>query len=313
MQWVAGSTALTRLLAEACGRYVRQAPHLHADDTPIKELAPGLGKTKRSYFWSYVRDGRSCGSRDPPAAWYQYSPGRSGKYPMRHLKDYAGTLQVDAYAGFNRLFEPVGPCTQASKIEIGCWAHARRAFFDVHVATKSPTAEEAILRIDALFELEAQIRGQSPEARRAARQAHAVPLLADLKKWMIATVSQVDKSSALAKAFNYALNHWPALTRYTENGRCEMSNNTAERSIRGIGVGRRNYLFMGSQSGGERAAIAYTLIETCKLNGIDPQAYLEYVLTHIGEQPANRIDELLPWNVADKLHTSQLRSTARAA
>lgn len=316
MQWVAGSTALMQLLAQACGRYVRSAPNIHADDTPIKELAPGRGKTKTSYLWTYVRDGRAWGSRDPPAAWYQYSPGRSGKYPMSHLKDFAGKLQVDAYAGFDRLFVPKVPCARATKLEIACWAHARRKLFDLYDATKSSTAEEALLRIQKLYEIEDEIRGQAPETRHAVRQARAVPLLGELKAWMMSTVAQVDKGSALAKAFNYSLNNWVALLRYTEDGRLEIDNNTGERSIRGIGVGRKNFLFLGSSAGGERAAIAYTLIESCKLNGIDPQRYLEYVLTHIGNYPVNRIDELLPWNVADKLgnsQLSQLQDIARAA
>jgi hypothetical protein len=313
MQWVAGSTGLLAALAEACGRYVRSSANLHADDTPIRVLAPGHGKTKRAYLWTYVRDGRAFGSRDPPAAWYQYSPGRHGKNPASHLKDFVGKLQADAYGGFNRLFQSVVPGAPASKLEVACWAHARRGFFDIHAANGSATAEEAVRRILKLYEIEAQVRGQSPEARLAARQARAVPILTDLKRWMMTTLGEVEKGSALAKAFNSALNNWEALLRYTEDGRCEIDNNTAERSIRGIGLGRKNFLFLGSNSGGDRAAIAYTLIETCKLNGIDPQAYLEYVLTRINGHPINRIDELLPWNVAPFLSQSQQQSTRRAA
>jgi transposase len=178
----------------------------------------------------------------------------------------------------------------------------RRKYFDLYEAMKSPTAQEALERIGKLYEIEEAIRGQSPEARRAARQAHAVPVLEALHAWMIQTRAQVENKSALAGAFDYALERWDTLIRYTEDGRLEIDNNIAERSLRGAGVGRKNYLFFGSDAGGERAAIAYSLIETCKLNQIDPQRYLEYVLARIAEHPINRIEELLPWNVADKLN-----------
>jgi hypothetical protein len=196
---------------------------------------------------------------------------------------------------------------------VACFAHARRKHFDLYAATKSPTAKEALDRIGKLYEIETAIRGQSPEARRAARQKHAVPLLNALHAWMIHTRTQVENKSALAGAFDYALERWEALTRYTEDGCLEIDNNIAERSLRGAGVGRKNFLFFGSDTGGDRAAIAYSLIETCKLNHIDPQRYLEYVLARIAEHPINRIDELLPWNVADKLNQPAQVSQALAA
>ena len=313
MQWVGASSELLGPLVAALARYVLAAPNLNADDTPIKVLAPGTGKTKKGHLWTYVRDGRGWGSRDPPAVWYRYSPSWHGRYPQKHLATYRGKLQVDGYAGFEALFVPKTPQVPARIEEVACFAHARRKHFDLYAATKSPTAKEALDRIGKLYEIETAIRGQSPEARRAARQKHAVPLLNALHAWMIHTRTQVENKSALAGAFDYALERWEALTRYTEDGCLEIDNNIAERSLRGAGVGRKNFLFFGSDTGGDRAAIAYSLIETCKLNHIDPQRYLEYVLARIAEHPINRIDELLPWNVADKLNQPAQVSQALAA
>jgi transposase len=313
MQWVGASSALLGPLVAALAKHVLSSAHLNADDTPIKVLAPGTGKTKRGYLWSYVRDGTAWGSSDPPAVWYQYSPNRKGEHPQRHLATYAGKLQVDAYAGFEALFVPPGPKVPARILEIACWAHVRRGLFDLHEATQSPTAKEALDRIGPLYDLEEEIRGQSADARRAARQLRAVPLLNALHAWMIDTRAQVENKSTLATAFDYALNRWVQLSRYTEDGHLEIDNNIAERSIRGAGIGRKNYLFFGSDSGGERAAIAYSLIETCKLNHIDPQCYLEYVLERIADHPINRIEELLPWNVADQLNQPKQVTEALAA
>lgn len=192
-------------------------------------------------------------------------------------------------------------------------AHARRHFFEVHVAQDSPLAKEALERIVGLYQIEDHIRGSSPEQRLAIRQKYAVPLLNALQTWMIESLSQIEKKSELAEAFRYSLNRWDALCRYTQDGRLEIDNNIAERSIRGIGTGRRNYLFFGSDSGGERAAIIYSLVETCKLNHIDPQRYLHYVLERIADHPINRIEELLPWNVADQLNQPTQVTAALAA
>lgn len=188
--------------------------------------------------------------------------------------------------------------------------HARRHFFEVFKAVKSPLAKEAVDRIDVLYDIERHIRGQSAEARRVARQRHAVPLLAAMHAWMIETVTQIDNKSALADAFRYSINRWSSLCRYAEDGRLEIDNLIAERSIRGMGIGRRNFLFFGSDTGGERAAIIYALIETCKLNKIDPHRYLQYVIERIADHPINKIDQLLPWNVADQL--KELDSTPKA-
>jgi transposase len=313
MQWVGASSELLGPLVGALAKYVLCVANLNADDTPVKVLAPGTGKTKKGRLWGYVRDGRGWGSRDPPAVWYRYSPSWHGRYPQQHLATYRGKLQVDGYAGFEALFVPSRPQEAARVQEVSCFAHARRKLFDIYEATKSPTAKEGIERIGKLYEIETAIRGQSPEARHAVRQKDAVPVLEALRVWMVQVRSQVENKSALAGALDYSLNRWQALARYTEDGCLEIDNNAAERSMRGVGVGRKNYLFFGSDTGGERAAIAYSLIETCKLNNIDPQRYLDYVLARIADHPVNRIEDLLPWNVADKLDQPEQVSQALAA
>jgi transposase len=312
MQWVAATSELLGPLVAALAKHVLSSPNLHADDTPIKVLAPGAGKTKKGRLWTYVRDGRPWKSRDPPAVWYQYSPTWQGQHPQQHLADYRGKLQVDGYAGFDALFVPSSPEAPAPIVEIACAAHMRRKFFEVYVALNSPIAQEALERFRVLYRIEDQIRGRSPAERLAVRQAHAVPLLASFRSWMVEKRVQLEKKSELAGAFDYALKHWEALLRYTQDGCLEIDNNAAERSIRGMGVGRKNYLFFGSDSGGERAAIIYSLIETCKLNHIDPQRYLEHVLERIAEHPIKRIEELLPWNVADKLNSPAAQTLAAA-
>jgi transposase len=313
MQWVGASSELLGPLVAALAKHVLAAPNINADDTPIRVLAPGTGKTKKGRLWTYVRDGTAWGSTDPPAVWYRYSPSWQGKYPQRHLAGFAGKLQVDAYAGFEPLFVASKPNGVARVTEIACFAHVRRKWFDLYEAHQSPLAKEALERIAQLYGIETAIRGQSPQVRQAQRQQHAVPRLAELHAWMIEQSAKVEKGSALAAAFNYAFNNWDALQRYTQDGRLEIDNNIAERSVRGIGVGRKNYLFLGSDSGGERAAIIYSLIETCKLNHIDPQRYPHYVLERIADHPINRIAELLPWNLADQLQQPEQVTQALAA
>jgi transposase len=313
MQWVAASSLLLGPLVAALGKYVLSAANINADDTPFRVLAPGTGKTRRGHIWTYVRDGTAWGSTDPPAVWYRYSPSWHGKYPQRHLATFKGKLQVDAYAGFEPLFVPSKPGEAARVEEISCMAHARRHFFELYEALKSPLAKEGVDRIDVLYDIEETIRGRSPQERRAARQEYAVPLLNEMHTWMIESLSQIDAKSDLAGAFNYSLYRWETLCRYTEDGKLEIDNLIAERSIRGMGIGRRNYLFFGSDSGGERAAIIYSLVESCKLNHIDPQSYLQYVLERIADHPINRIEDLLPWNVADKLKQPEQVTKALAA
>jgi transposase len=304
--WVGQCSALLTPLANALSRYVLSAWKLHADDTPVPVLQPGRGTTKHGRLWTYVRDDRASSSTDPPAVWFAYSPDRKGVHPRTHLKDFNGVLQADGYAGFDRLFNEADP--QHPIKEAACWAHARRKFYDIHQATQSPIALEALNRIGEFYAIEEQMRGQPPDVRQQVRAMRARPRLDDLHAWMIQTRASLSKKSDLAGAIYYALSRWRALTRYCEDGRIEIDNNAAERSLRAIALGRKNYLFAGSDAGGERAAIIYSLLGTAKLNGIDPEGYLRYVLANIAEHPINRVDELLPWNLAEQLKPSEQQS-----
>ena len=289
--WVGASSRLVDPLVEALHGYVMEAGKLHADDTPVPVLAPGNGKTKTGRLWTYVRDDRPAGDRAAPAVWFAYSPDRKGEHPEQHLRKFRGTLQADAYAGFNQLYAD-GRIQQAV-----CWAHVRRHFYDLEQAHASPIAQEALLRIVALYKVEDQIRGKPPEERRAVRQAESKPLLDSLRQWLETTLSKLSRKSDTTAAIRYALSRWDALTRYVEDGHIEIDNNAAERSLRGVALGRKNYLFAGSDAGGERAAAIYSLIGSAKLNGLDPEAYLREVMTRIADHPINRIKDLLPWNI----------------
>jgi transposase len=252
------------------------------------------GKTRTGRLWTYVRDDRPFGGPDPPAALFFYSRDRSGIHPEQHLRAYAGLMQADAYAGFNRLYEPArkpGPITEAA-----CWAHARRKFFDLARIAKAPIAVGAIERIDALFAIERGINGASPEHRHAVRHKHSQPLIDELEIWFRQQRATLSPKSETARAIDYSLKRWPAFTRFLDDGRLCISNNAAEREIRPIAVGRHNWTFAGSDEGGTRAAAIYTLINTAKLNGVDPQAWLAHVLGCIADHPARHIAELLPWN-----------------
>jgi transposase len=281
------------------------AERLHSDDTTVTVLA--RGKTDTGRCWVYVRDDQPFGGKDPPAAVFYYSRDRGGEHPQAHLATYAGILQADAYGGYGKLYAAErrpGPIVEAL-----CWSHARRKFFelaDIAAAARrkakgksaaiSPLAVEAVQRIDALFEIERGINGRSAEERLAARQELSAPLVADLEAWMRAERAKLSRHAEVAGAMDYVLKRWDAFTRFLGDGRICLSNNAAERALRGIALGRRSWLFAGSDRGGRRAAIMFSLIVTAKLNDVDPQAWLADVLARIAGHPAHRIDDLLPWN-----------------
>ena len=290
--WVGAAAATLMPLVEAIRDHVLAAERIHADDTTVPVL--DIGQTRTGRLWTYVRDDRPFGGRDPPAAVYFYSPDRTRVHPEAHLASYAGLMQADAYAGFNRLYEPSrrpGPIVEAA-----CWAHARRKFFDLARLNKAPIAIEAVARIDALFTIEREINGVLPQDRRRVRQERSRPQVEALGIWLREQHAKLSPASQVAKAIAYSLNCWAALTRFLDNGRLCLTNNAAERALRGIAVGRHNWTFAGSDAGGRRAAAIYTLIETAKLNDIDPQAWLTDMLTRLQDHPAKRIAELLPWN-----------------
>ncbi|MBL4544189.1 MAG: IS66 family transposase [Rhodobacteraceae bacterium] len=297
---VAAALAPLHALIEA---HVMAAERLHGDDTTVPLLAKG--KTETARLWTYVRDDRPFGGPAPPAALFRFSRDRRGAHPRQHLTGWSGVLQADAYAGFNALFaetrEP-GPILPAF-----CWAHARRKFFELaDIAANarrgkkatpiSPLALEAVKRIDAIFDLERAINGLPAEQRLATRKAEIAPLVADLHAWMTAERARLSKHAPVAKAMSYMLPRWDDFARFLDDGRVCLTNNAAERSLRGAALGRKAWLFAGSERGGHRAAFMYTLIVTAKLNGADPQAWLADVLARIASTPMNRLDELLPWN-----------------
>lgn len=290
--WVGAAAATLMPLVEAIRSHVFAAERIHADDTTIPVLAKG--KTRTARLWTYVRDDRPFGGPDPPAAIFFYSPDRAATHPEQHLARYAGLMQADAYAGFNRLYgagREAGPI-----IEAACWAHARRQFFDLARLDKAPIAIEAVERIDALFAIEREINGLTSQERRRVRNERSRPLIIALEAWLREQHAKLSRQSKVAKAIAYSLTRWVALTRFLDDGRLCMSNNAAERAIRPLAVGRHNWTFAGSDEGGRRAASIYTLIETAKLNDLDPQAWLADILARLQDHPAKRIDELLPWN-----------------
>ena len=293
-------------LVERLRAYVMSAERLHGDDTTVPVLARGKTDTARS--WVYVRDDRPFGGTGPPAAMFYYSRDRTGSHVHEHLEGWSGILQADAYSGYNKLY--AADRQPAPILEAACWSHGRRKFFvlaDIEAAARdrakgekpaivSPLALEAVRRIDALFDIERAINGKSPEERLAVRREHSAPLVADLHAWMREHRAGLSGKNDIAKAMDYMLKRWAAFARFLEDGRICLTNNAAERALRGIALGRKSWLFAGSDRGGQRAAVMYALIVTAKMNDVDPQAWLADVLARIADHPASRLDELLPWN-----------------
>ncbi len=288
--WVGKSTALLEPLADAIRRHVLAGQAIFVDDTPVAMLALGTGKTQTARLWAYGRDERPWGSAIPPASWYQFSSDRKGQHPKDHLSKYTGWMHADGYAGFEDLY-------RTGEIrEVACLAHVRRKFVDIHKAQGSAIADEAITRIAQLYAVEKAARGLPPDKRVEVRQAEAKPAFDGLETWLNIQLHDISGKSPLAAAIRYALTRMARLRPYLDHGILEIDNNTAERAMRPVALGRKNYLFVGSQTGGKSAAIAYTLLETAKLNGVDPQAWLADTLARIADHKINRIDELLPWN-----------------
>jgi transposase len=300
---VGGCAALLRPLYDLIRTHVLAGSRVHGDDTTVPVLAKGRTTTGRA--WVYVRDDRPFGGPDPPAAVFHYSRDRTGEHPERHLDGYAGILQADAYAGFNRLYAAdrrPGPL-----IEAACWSHARRKFFVLaDIAAKArgslpviaPLAVEAVKRIDAIFAIERQINGLPSTERIAVRQQRVAPLVSDLQQWMRAERARLSRHADVAKAMDYMLKRWDAFTRFLDDGRICLTNNAAERALRGIALGRKAWLFAGSDRGGDRAALMYTLIHTARLNDVDPQAWLADMLARINDHRITDLDALLPWRWA---------------
>ncbi|MEQ8653911.1 MAG: IS66 family transposase [Kiloniellales bacterium] len=291
-EWVGKSAALLEPLVDEIGRHVLGGPAIFADDTPLKMQAPGNGKTKTARIWTYVRDERPWLGQAPPAAWYRFTLDRKGEHPEGHLVGYEGWMHADGYPGFNPLFR------SEDIREVACLAHMRRKFVDIFQAQGSAIAEEAIKRIAGLYAIEKEARGRSAGERVRRRQAYAKPILDDLEAWLQAQLAKISGKSELAKAIRYSLTRMKRLRPYLDHGFLEVDNNTAERAMRPVALGRKNFLFVGSMRGGESAAIAYTLIETAKLNGVDPQAWLTDVLGRIADHKITKLEELLPWRYA---------------
>lgn len=305
VDWSGGAMKVLHPVIERIEAEVFAADLIHADDTPIRVLdrsrrTAGLGKgVKQGRIWAYVCDQRPWAGPAPPAVAYRFSPDRKGEHPRAHLASSAGILQADAYSGFRALYEPDkadGADAMAQFREAACWAHLRRAFHDVWTATKSQIAREALDRIGKLYDVERQITGQPAAVRLAVRKEHSAPKVKAFEAWAEAQLPRLPGKGDLAKAFRYGLSRWPSFTLFLKDGRVAIDNNPAERAMRPIGVGRRNWLFAGSDTGGETLARAMTLIETAKTNSLDPQAYIADLLDRIHDHKANRLHELLPWN-----------------
>ena len=308
-RWARKLAWLLAPLGERLFAYIRVAAKIHGDDTPVTLLGNGEG-SRTGHFWVYLRDDRSSGDMSPPAVSFRFSPDRGGVHPAEHLADYQGYLQADGFAGYNALYRD--PKTKALRdiVEVGCWSHARRKFTDILDKSPSPIAAEAVVRIAELFAIERDIKGAPPDERRRIRQIKAVPKLEALRVWLETQNRGLSSDSNLARACRYPLNRWQAMIRYCDDGRLEISNNLVENALRGVALGRRNWMFVGSMKGGEAAALFYALAGTCRLNGVEPEAWFTDVIERIGDHPINRIDDFLPWKWQASRLTNDLEKAA---
>lgn len=295
--WAGQCARLLEPIAKAIQQCIFSSKQIHGDDTPVRVLAPGIGKTKTGRIWTYVSDGRPHGDKSPVAVCYFYSPDRKGTRPLEHLKDFTGVLHADAYAGYNQLY--IDDEKSATKIEeAACWAHVRRKFYEVTIANDKANIAIAILeQIGEIYGIEANIRGLEPDKRLEERTKKSKVLVEKLFTGFRKAYDQLPKKSSTAKAISYALNNQNALMKFLDNGKIEIDNNAAERAMRSIAIGRKNWLFAGSDNGGHTAAIIYSIIETAKLNNVNPWKYLQKVLATIQDYKANKIVDLLPWNI----------------
>jgi transposase len=292
--WVGRAAAELQPVHERLFEHLKRSPKLFMDETRAPVLDPGRQRTKSGYLWAIARDDRPWAGCDPPAVAYLYAPGRGAEHAIRPLAGFHGLLQVDGYAAYKALAEPAragGPVTLAY-----CWAHVRRRFHEIAQGGNAPIAEEALQRIAALYRIEGTIRGLEPKHRRAARQDQSRPIVDDLRVWLDTTLTKLSRRSRTADAIRYALKLWAGLTVFLDDGRVEIDSNVVERSIRPIALSRKNALFAGSDQGGVHWGVIASLIETAKLNAVDPQAYLTTTLTRlVNRHPASRIDDLMPW------------------
>lgn len=309
--WVGKCSKLLERVADAIRDHVFEAQAIFMDDTTVKLLQKGNGrgknKTKTARLWVYARDESAWSGAAPPAVWYQFSTSRAAEHPSKHLKPYTGFAHADAYAGYNDAYR-----TGRVK-EMACMAHVRRDFYALYESIKLPVAGEAVLRIRKLYDVETQARFLLPHERVVLRQEYAKPIFDDLEVWLKEQLGKISSKTPLAKAIKYALARLPKARPYLDHGFLELDNNTAERAVRPVAVGRKNYLFMGSEAGGKSAAIAYTLIETAKMNNVNPEAWLAWVLERIQDQPVNRIHDLLPWAYQEMIEAKDTHPEAQNA
>ena len=289
--WAGQASALLDPIVSRIREVGLSAAKIHTDDTPVPMLEPGRGKTATGRLWAYVVDDRGSGATSPPLVWYHFTQDRTGAHPRAQLGRFTGFLQADGYAGYDQLY------ATNRIIEVACWAHFRRKIFDIHATSPTPLTTDLLTRIGSLYKIEDEIRGTPPDVRRRTRLERAAPVIEALRIALDDALRRLSPKSEVAKAIAYGRKRWTALTQFVEDGRLEIDNNIAERAMRSIAIGRKNWLFAGSKAGGERAAAIYTVIETCKLNGVEPQAYIADVIAKIaGDWPAARWDELMPWN-----------------